>query len=189
MLKEHLVWENEGINVLETEIVTDQRGFFKESFNQEQLNKFGIDFNIKQINHSGSEGGTIRGLHFQYEKPQAKIMQVILGKAFLVAVDIRPDSPEFGKWYGKISDDEDNLLIYTEAGFARGFKALSSFTEIQYFCNNVYNPDAEGNIIWDDPDINIIWPESPEFFNILSHKDKNAPSFKEVSKNKYFNKG
>jgi dTDP-4-dehydrorhamnose 3,5-epimerase len=159
------------IVVLAPKVFEDARGFFMEVFRNDQFAALGLPAEFVQDNHSRSKKGVLRGLHFQWDPPMGKLMRVTLGTAFLVAVDIRKGSPTLGKWYGAVVSAEDKKQIWAPACFARGFCALSDFTEIQYKCTGVYNSQCESGIRWDDPAIGVDWPiKNPE----LSEKDRNA---------------
>jgi dTDP-4-dehydrorhamnose 3,5-epimerase len=159
------------IVVLAPKVFEDARGFFMEVFRNDQFAALGLPTEFVQDNHSRSKKGVLRGLHFQWDPSMGKLMRVTLGSAFLVAVDIRKGSPTLGQWYGAIVSAEDKKQIWAPAYFARGFCALSDFTEIQYKCTGVYNSQCESGIRWNDPDIGIEWPiTNPE----LSEKDRNA---------------
>ena len=165
-----------AIVVLKPTVMEDDRGFFFESFRADEFEKVGLPTNFIQDNHSRSSKGVIRGLHFQWDPPIGKLMRVTLGKAFLVAVDIRKNSPTLGKWFGIEVSAENKKQVWAPTGFARGFCVLSEYAEIQYKCTNIYNPKGESGIRWNDPDIGITWPvKNP----ILSPKDKDAQSLKE----------
>lgn len=149
----------------------DERGFFMEVFRTDLFSAAGLPAGFSQWNHSGSVKNVVRGLHFQWDPPMAKMMRVTRGLAFLVAVDIRKNSPTLGRWFGENFSEEDKRMLYAPAGFARGFCVLSEWAEIQYVCTGVYNPKGESGILWDDPEIGIKWPvETP----ILSEKDAEA---------------
>ena len=160
-----------GLSVLRPEVFEDERGFFMEAFRADQFEELGLPTRFVQENHSGSGAGVIRGLHFQWEPPMGKLMRVIVGRAFLVAVDIRKGSPTLGQWYGREVTAENRLQIWAPAGFARGFCTLSDSVELQYKCTGTYNREAESGILWNDPAIGIEWPvDSPQ----LSAKDEHA---------------
>jgi len=161
---------------LKPQIFEDDRGFFLESFRADQFEKLGLPTNFVQDNHSRSVKGVVRGLHFQWEPPMAKLMRVTFGSAFLVAVDIRKGSPTLGQWYGEEISDKNKKQIYAPAGFARGFCVLSDFAEIQYKCTGIYNNKAESGFLWNDSEIGVKWPVKEP---ILSDKDKNAQTFSE----------
>ncbi len=165
-----------GIVVLVPEISIDERGFFMEAYRKDKLKELGIEEEFVQDNHSGSVKNVLRGMHFQWDPPMGKLMRVSKGEAYLAAVDIRKDSPTFGRWYGEVVSDKNRRQIWAPAGFARGFCALSDYIEIQYKCTGIYNQRAESGILWNDAGINIDWPiKNP----ILSPKDKNAQTLSE----------
>lgn len=164
---EHL----DGVVVIVPQVFEDERGFFMETFREDQFKAFGLPYEFFQDNHSHSARGVLRGLHFQWEPSQGKLMRVTLGSAFLVAVDIRPGSPTLGKWFGIEVSAENKKQMWAPAGFARGFCALSDYADIQYKCTGIYNKKGESGILWNDPEIGIKWPvKNP----ILSEKDKKA---------------
>jgi dTDP-4-dehydrorhamnose 3,5-epimerase len=157
--------------VLVPEAFEDSRGFFMETFREDQFKDLGLPTHFVQDNHSRSVKDTVRGLHFQWEPPMGKLMRVTVGAAFLVAVDIRKGSPTLGKWVGVTVSAENRRQVWAPAGFARGFCVLSETAEIQYKCTGLYNNKAESGILWSDPAIGIEWPvKSP----ILSDKDRGA---------------
>lgn len=159
----------EGILIIEPKTFKDKRGFFMETYNQSRYNASGIKTTFVQDNLSYSLKNTLRGLHFQIKHPQAKLIQVISGEIFDVAVDLRPDSATFGKWTGIHLSDENRRQVFIPEGFAHGFCVLSEFALFYYKCSDFYVPGDEGGIIWSDPDIGIEWPvENP----IISEKDK-----------------
>lgn len=164
-----------GVFVVTPDIHGDDRGWFSETYKESTFTDAGITEKFVQDNHSRSAKGVLRGLHFQWEPPMGKLMRVTAGKAFLVAVDIRPDSPTLGKWFGLEVDAKDKKQIYAPASFARGFLALEEGTEVQYKCTGEYNPNAESGIAWDDPAIGIEWPKLDIEYTI-SEKDQNAQS-------------
>lgn len=157
--------------VLVPDIFRDSRGFFMETFREDQFKALGLAHQFVQDNHSRSAKGVLRGLHFQWDPPMAKLMRVSHGTAFLVAVDIRKGSPTLGQWAGVVASDENRRQVWAPAGFARGFCVLSDFAEIQYKCTGIYNNKAESGIRWNDPRIGIEWPLSDVQ---LSDKDRNA---------------
>lgn len=174
-----------GIKVIKPEVFEDERGFFMETYRTDQFKQLGISDVFVQDNHSRSAKGVLRGLHFQWQPPMAKLMRVISGTAFLVAVDIRVNSPTLGHWYGAEISEQNKLMVYAPAGFARGFCVLSEWAEIQYKCSGIYNSSAEAGISWCDKEIGINWPiQDP----ILSVKDSNAPSLSEWLKTEHANK-
>jgi dTDP-4-dehydrorhamnose 3,5-epimerase len=162
-----------GLVVLIPEVFEDERGFFMETFRADQFKEYGLPYEFVQDNHSRSAKGVLRGLHFQWDPPMAKLMRVTHGTAFLVAVDIREGSPTLGKWYGLEVSAQNKKQVFAPAGFARGFCVLSDFAEIEYKCTGIYNSKGESGIRWDDPDIGVEWPiQNP----MLSTKDASAQS-------------
>ena len=158
-----------GILIIKPVTFRDKRGFFMETYNRNRYNASGINATFVQDNLSCSLKNTVRGLHFQIKHPQAKLIQVITGEIFDVAVDLRPGSATFGKWIGILLSDENRRQVFIPEGFAHGFCVLSEFALFYYKCSDFYAPDDEGGIIWSDPDIGIEWPvENP----IISEKDK-----------------
>ena len=161
----------DGVIVLVPDIFQDSRGFFMETFREDQFKALGLPDRFVQDNHSRSAKGVLRGLHFQWEPPMGKLMRVTLGTAFLVAVDIRKGSPTLGKWVGVEASVENRRQVWAPAGFARGFCVLSEFAEIQYKCTGLYNSKGESGVRWDDPEIGVKWPiDNP----VLSDKDRRA---------------
>ncbi len=166
--------------VIKPNVFTDDRGYFFESYNKVKLADAGIDVNFVQDNESRSMKGVLRGLHFQHAPyAQGKLVRVISGAVLDVAVDIRKDSPTFGKWASILLSGENKLMYWIPEGFAHGFLTLQDNTIFTYKCSGVYNKMAEGSIKWDDPDLNIEWgTDNPT----LSAKDKGAPSFKDYKR-------
>lgn len=160
-----------GLVVLEPDVFEDERGFFMEVFRADQFHELGLPVDFVQDNHSRSQHGVLRGLHFQWQPPMGKLMRVSLGSAFLVAVDIRKGSPSLGQWFGLEVSAANKKQVYAPAGFARGFCVLSDVAEIQYKCTGTYNSQAEAGILWNDPALAIRWPlQDP----LLSEKDRGA---------------
>jgi dTDP-4-dehydrorhamnose 3,5-epimerase len=164
---------SDGVVVLEPEVFEDPRGFFLEAFRADQFKALGLPTEFVQDNHSGSVRGVTRGLHFQYDRPMAKLMRVTRGSCFVVAVDVRKGSPTLGQWFGIEASAENRILVFAPAGFARGFCALTDFAEVQYKCTAIYNPAGEAGVRWNDPDIGIDWPTRNP---MVSDRDKNAPT-------------
>lgn len=160
------------IIVLVPEVIEDGRGFFLETYRADTFAALGLPQVFVQDNHSRSKRGVVRGLHFQWNPPMGKLMRVSYGTAFLVAVDIRKNSPTLGKWFGLEVSAESKKTVWAPAGFARGVCILSDHAEIQYKCTAIYNTKGESRIVFDDPDIGIQWPAVGEY--ILSDKDRNA---------------
>lgn len=167
----------EGLVVIKPTVFGDDRGFFMETFQKEEFAAAGIDREFVQDNHSKSSKGVLRGLHFQTENTQGKLVRVIKGEVYDVAVDCRPSSETFGKWFGVTLSRENKMQFYVPEGFAHGFLVLSDEAEFVYKCTDLYNPSAEGGIPYDDEDIGIIWPEIDCPVK-LSEKDKLHTPFK-----------
>ena len=157
--------------VLEAKAFEDQRGYFMETYREDQFRELRLPVSFVQDNHSYSRKGVVRGLHFQWEPPMGKLMRVTRGTAFLVAVDLRLGSPTLGKWVGVEASAENKKQVWAPASFARGFCALTDGVEVQYKCTGVYSIKAESAIRWDDPEIGIEWPLREV---IVSEKDRNA---------------
>ena len=159
--------------VIQTKIFSDKRGFFLESFKESEFISNGINKKLVQDNISHSTRGVLRGLHFQKNpKPQAKLVTVIKGKIFDVAVDIRKNSPTYGKWVSQILSEEEHNLLYVPEGFAHGFCVLSEEADVYYKVSNEYSSEHEDGIVWNDPNLNISWPLTDV---IVSDKDKQLP--------------
>jgi len=162
--------------LLEHEAFEDDRGYFMEVYRHDQFRALDLPEIFVQLNESRSARNVIRGLHFQWDPPMGKLMRVAEGAAFLVAVDIRPDSPTLGRWVAETVRAEDKRQIWAPAGFARGLCALADNTRVQYLCTATYNGNAESGILWNDPEIGLPWPvEHP----LLSTKDRGAQTLRE----------
>ena len=161
--------------VIEPKVFGDERGFFLETF---QLSRYkdlaGILDSFVQDNHSRSSRNVLRGLHYQKTKPQGKLVRVVRGEVYDVAVDIRKDSPSYGQWEGVFLSEENKKQLWVPPGLALGFLVTSDVADFEYKCTDFYDPDDEGSIIWNDLDLNINWPSSKP---ILSDKDTNAKNF------------
>lgn len=144
--------------VLEPKLFGDDRGFFFESFNESTFASLGLPTRFKQDNHSGSRKGVLRGLHYQLQQPQGKLVRALKGEIFDVAVDIRRDSPQFGHWFGTVLSAENKRQLWIPAGFAHGFQVLTDFAEVAYKATEFYSPSSERSILWNDPVIGINWP-------------------------------
>jgi len=166
--------------IIETKIFKDDRGFFLESYNLRDFEEIGLDLKFVQDNLSRSKRGVLRGLHFQLTHPQGKLVRVISGRVYDVAVDLRVNSPTFGRWFGIELTGEDGLAFYIPEGFAHGFLTLEDNTYFFYKCTEFYYPDDDLGVIWNDPEINISWPLEGIKELIISDKDKRLPSFREV---------
>lgn len=170
----------EGVYIIEPTVFGDERGYFMETYHQGEFKEAGLDLNFVQDNQSKSTKGVIRGLHFQYTNPQGKLVRVINGEVFDVAVDLRSNSPTYGKWEGVILSDENKKQFYVPEGFAHGFVVLSDTAEFTYKCTNFYYPEDEGGILWNDPDIGIDWPIENIDNIVLSGKDEKWRTLKET---------
>lgn len=165
-----------GVKVLRPQVFEDDRGFFMETHRVDKFTELGIPGPFVQDNHSRSSRNVLRGLHFQWDPPMAKLMRVTQGTAFLVAVDIRPGSPTLGQWFGAEISAENKKQVWAPAGFARGFCVLSETAEIQYKCTGLYNGACESGILWNDPAIGIEWPVNQPS---LSGKDETAQTLEQ----------
>jgi dTDP-4-dehydrorhamnose 3,5-epimerase len=163
--------------VLVPQIFEDARGYFMEAFRADFFESLGLPTGFVQDNQSQSKKGVVRGLHFQWEPPMGKLMRVVAGSAFLVAVDIRKNSPTLGKWFGIDVTSENKRQIWAPAGFARGFCVTSDTAEVQYKCTCHYNAQSESGIRFNDPQIAIEWPQVGGY--LLSDKDRNAQTLAE----------
>jgi dTDP-4-dehydrorhamnose 3,5-epimerase len=164
-----------GVMIIEPRVFGDERGFFMETWQRKTFAENGIDFDFVQDNHSLSGKGILRGLHYQLRQPQGKLVRVIAGEVFDVAVDIRQGSPFFGKWVGATLSSENKRIFWVPPGFAHGFYVLSEQAEFVYKCTDFYAPEYERCIIWNDTELNIAWPLHGE--PILSDKDKKGLRF------------
>jgi len=165
-----------GLYEIQPKIFGDRRGYFLESYSERDFHSAGLTIRFVQDNQSSSSKGVLRGLHFQKEHPQDKLVRVIEGEVFDVAVDLRPGSPTRGKWYGVTLSGEKHNQFYIPGSFAHGFLVLSDTAVFTYKCTDFYYPDDEGGIIWNDPYIGIKWPDLGMEY-ILSEKDKRLPAF------------
>jgi dTDP-4-dehydrorhamnose 3,5-epimerase len=172
-----------GLLVIEPEVFGDNRGYFLESWNRQRYAEAGVDADFVQDNLSFSRQGILRGLHFQNPNPQSKLMQVLQGEVFDVAVDIRRSSPTFGRWYGIRLSAENRRQFYVPAGFAHGFAVLSRTALFHYKCNAYYSPKDEMAIRWDDPDVGIPWPVADPR---LSEKDAKGARLRDVPAERLF---
>lgn len=161
----------EGLCIIEPAIFGDNRGYFTETYNQKDMQKAGINAVFVQDNQSMSKKGVLRGLHFQKQYPQAKLVRVIKGIVYDVAVDLRSNSKTYGQWHGVLLTEENRLQFYVPEGFAHGFLVLSDIAEFCYKCTDFYHPGDEGGLAWNDPEIGIEWPELEGEFISLSSKE------------------
>ena len=168
-----------GVLILEPKVFGDARGFFFESFNSRDfLHATGLDVQFVQDNHSKSSQGVLRGLHYQIQNPQGKLVRVTQGEVFDVAVDMRRSSKQFGKWIGAHLSADNKLQFWVPAGFAHGFVVLSETAEFLYKTTDYYHPEHERSVLWSDPGLNIEWPF--DFAPKLAVKDAQAPLFKDA---------
>ena len=186
----------EGLCVITPAVHGDNRGYFMETYSQRDMEEAGINIVFVQDNQSCSTKGVLRGLHFQKQFPQTKLVRVIKGRVFDVAVDLRKDSKTYGKWYGVELTEENKKQFLIPKGFAHGFLVLSDIAEFCYKCDDFYHPNDEGGMAWNDPEIGIEWPELEggysgcadcEGYSLkdgtalnLSEKDKKQPLFKDI---------
>lgn len=158
------------VYIIEPQVFCDTRGYFMETYNEAEFKKAGLDYTFVQDNQSSSHKGVLRGLHFQKKYPQAKLVRVLNGEVFDVAVDLRKNSETYGQWVGEILSGENKKMLMIPRGFAHGFLVLSDYAEFVYKCDEFYHPEDEGGIIYNDPDIGINWPTVGNVE--LSEKDK-----------------
>ena len=170
--------EIEGLYIIEPKLFGDNRGYFFESYNESEFKANGLNYKFVQDNESKSKKGVLRGLHFQKTYPQAKLVRVLDGEVFDVAVDLRKDSKTYGKWVGVILSSENKRQFMIPRGFAHGFIVLSETATFTYKCDEFYHPEDEGGLMYNDPDIGVSWPFDGEV--ILSEKDKKHPLLKDV---------
>ena len=147
-----------GVRIIEPRIFRDDRGFFLESYNADRFAAHGLPAEFRQDNHSHSRRGVIRGLHYQLRRPQGKLVSVVRGEVFDVAVDIRRGSPTFGRWFGTVLTEQEPRYLWIPPGFAHGFCTLSESADFVYKCTDVYTADDDRGVLWSDPGIGIEWP-------------------------------
>lgn len=163
--------------VVKPKIYGDQRGFFMETWNEVAFREAGINATFVQDNHSRSVKNTLRGLHYQIEQPQGKLVRVTRGEVFDVAVDLRINSPTFGQWVGEYLSEDNSRMLWVPPGFAHGFLVLSDTADFQYKCTDLYAPQFERSIHWADKDLKISWPLTEDCIPITSTKDEQGSSF------------
>jgi dTDP-4-dehydrorhamnose 3,5-epimerase len=166
--------------VVEAPVFKDDRGFFTEVFHQTKFAAIGLPTAFLQDNHSRSSKGVLRGLHFQRENPQGKLVRAITGSIFDVAVDLRKSSSTFGQWFGTTLSEGDGRQLWIPAGFAHGFYVLSDIADVSYKCTTVYHGPSDASLLWNDPAIGIEWPIAAGDEPLLSGKDAIAPRFADV---------
>ena len=169
-----------GVVRIEPTVFSDERGFFMETWQAQRFRDAGLDAEFVQDNFSHSTQGTLRGLHYQIQQSQGKLVRVVSGEVFDVAVDLRKSSASFGRWVGEILSAENKHQLWVPPGFAHGFLVLSETAEFEYKCSNYYAPEFERAIRWDDPDIGIEWPLPAGTLPVLSAKDAAAPFLKDA---------
>ncbi|HET7120257.1 MAG TPA: dTDP-4-dehydrorhamnose 3,5-epimerase [Solirubrobacterales bacterium] len=176
-MPESLPTKLDGVVLLAPAVHGDARGFMVETYRRDAWAEHGIDIEFVQHNHSRSSKGTLRGLHFQTEPGQAKLVRCPRGKIFDVAVDLRRGSPTYGQWEGHVLDDETHHQLFVPVGFGHGFAVLSESADVTYLCSSTYDPATESGIAWDDPDVAVEWPVDEP---LLSGRDTSAPTLAEV---------
>lgn len=172
----------EGLYVIEPTVFKDERGYFVETYNQNDMKEAELDMVFVQDNQSMSTRGVLRGLHFQKQFPQGKLVRVVRGKVFDVAVDLRSDSKTYGKWFGVELSAENMKQFYIPEGFAHGFLVLSDEAEFCYKCTDFYHPGDEGGLAWNDPEIGVEWPLEEGVDLIISEKDQKWKGLKDTFK-------
>ena len=170
--------EIDGVVIIEPKVFGDNRGYFMETYNEHDFKEAGLNYNFIQDNQSKSFKGVLRGLHFQKTHPQTKLVRVLEGEVYDVAVDLRKNSQTYGKYVGVMLSAENKRMFLIPRGFAHGFLVLSETAVFAYKCDDLYHPEDEGAIIWNDPDVNIDWPSKEGI--VLSEKDKHHPTLKEL---------
>ncbi len=169
--------EINGVYIIELTTFGDHRGYFMETYNEQDFKAAGLNYTFVQDNQSSSRKGVLRGLHFQKTYPQAKLVRVLKGEVFDVAVDLRKDSATYGKWVGVFLSEENRKQFMIPRGFAHGFVVVSDYAEFSYKCDDFYHPEDEGGLIWNDPVVAVEWPDVGEI--LLSEKDKKNPTLAE----------
>ena len=166
--------------IIEPKVFGDSRGYFMESYNKKDFEEAGLSMTFVQDNESKSKNGVLRGLHFQTKKVQGKLVRVTKGEVFDVAVDLRKGSPTFGQWEGVCLSEENKRQFYVPEGFAHGFLVLSEEAVFNYKCTNIYSPEYDSGLLWNDKDVNIQWPLENIEEILLSEKDKKQKTLKEL---------
>ena len=167
-----------GVYIIEPKVYGDNRGYFMETYKESDFIQAGLNYKFIQDNQSKSKRGVLRGLHFQKTHPQAKLVRVLEGEVYDVAVDLRKGSKTYGKYVGVVLSAENKRMFMIPRGFAHGFVVLSETATFTYKCDELYHPEDEGGIMWNDPDVGIQWPDCGEI--LLSEKDKKHPSLKDA---------
>lgn len=166
--------------LIQPSVFGDERGFFLESWNAQSFSENGLDMNFVQDNHSRSAQGILRGMHYQTEHCQGKLVRVTAGSVFDAVVDLRRSSPTLGQWYGVTLDDSSHQMLWIPPGFAHGFLVLSDYADFQYKCTDFYHPESEVSLAWDDPTVGIDWPTPTGGEPILSSKDASGLAWNEI---------
>ena len=166
----------EGLYIIKNQVYKDERGYFEENFHKTAFMAMKLPYNFVQDNYSVSRKGVIRGLHFQIKKPQGKLLRVVEGEIFDVAVDLRKSSPTFGKWFGTSIKAGEGIQVWIPKGFAHGFQVLSDYAKVAYKCTDMYDPLDESGVRWNDAQIDIKW-KMLDVPNFVSEKDENLPLF------------
>ena len=177
-MAERLPTELDGVVLIEPDVHGDDRGFLVETWRRDRWAGLGVDLDFAQHNHSRSVRGTLRGLHFQTSPGQAKLVRCMRGRIFDVAVDLRRESPTFGRWEGHELDDQRHRQLLVPVGFGHGFCVLSEVADVSYLLSSPYDPATEAGIAWDDPDVGVEWPVTEP---LLSERDRRAPRLSEVA--------
>ncbi len=170
-----------GLYVIEPTVFGDARGYFMETYNYDDFKEAGIGMQFVQDNQSASKKGVLRGLHFQIQYPQDKLVRVIRGEVYDVAVDLRKDSKTYGKWFGIHLSEENKKQLFIPKNFAHGFVVLSDYAEFAYKCTDFYHPNDEGGLAYNDPDIGVDWPIPDDMELIMTEKDRNWGSLREYT--------
>ncbi|MDF1643133.1 MAG: dTDP-4-dehydrorhamnose 3,5-epimerase [Pseudomonadales bacterium] len=166
--------------IIEPKVFGDQRGFFMETWSTRDFSEAGLDLNFVQDNHSGSTQGILRGLHYQIQNPQGKLVRVVRGEVYDVAVDMRRSSPTYGEWVGVTLSEQNRRMLWVPPGFAHGFYVTSAEAEFVYKCTDLYAPEHERSLLWNDPDLGIDWLIAADALPTLSEKDVNGTPFKQA---------
>lgn len=169
-----------GVYLLQPRVFGDERGFFMENWNANTFRELGLDLDFVQDNHSRSARGILRGLHYQTQHTQGKLVRVSSGAVFDVAVDLRRSSPTLGQWYGVTLDAVSHQMLWIPPGFAHGFLVLSEFADFQYKCTDFYDPGSEISLAWDDPTVGVSWPLQPGEQPRLSGKDSQGLAWQDI---------
>lgn len=174
---EFIATDIKDVVVIEPQVFSDDRGFFMETWTRQKFKDAGIDYDFVQDNHSKSLKGVLRGLHYQIQNPQGKLVRVLSGEVYDVAVDMRKSSPTFGKWVAEILSGENKKMLWVPPGFAHGFYVMSDEAEFVYKCTDVYSPEFERSLIWNDSTVNVNWPIPEGQTPTLSPKDEAGKPF------------